>query len=352
MQNLILESIANNQDKNKLLFENLFLPQGQEKWDEKKKLADFVADIFIAATKKASNKRSRDMLLARAERIKGCADTLLLAKMKSGRTKVERAFLCRDRFCPVCSWRKSLAWQKKLADVLPLLRKKHTIRYIFLTLTVKNCDIRFLRQTIRHMNKAWAKLRHHRQIKRSIMGFFRALEVTKGTNDMAHPHFHVILAVDEGYFDKDKDIYISQAEWAERWKQALQVAYVPVVDVRATYGNDGDVAVEAAKYAVKHDESIYSDPEWFIELVHQMRGFKQYTTGGIIRKAIGEDITEEEMLAVDGTVVSDAYVDENGEIDEVIGYIGYRWNRREKKYVYDPTVTHETFQPPWTIPPF
>ncbi|ONK22637.1 hypothetical protein BLX87_14755 [Bacillus sp. VT-16-64] len=44
-----------------------------------------------------------------------------------------------------------------------------------------------------------------------------------------HPHFHVLLAVPDSYFQAK--YYISQKEWTSMWQRAMRLDYTPIVHV-------------------------------------------------------------------------------------------------------------------------
>ena len=137
--------------------------------------------------------------------------------------------------------------------------------YIFLTLTVKNCEGDKLSETIDQMMEGWHRLTSQKAFKQAVKGWFRALEITHNVDrkssayDTFHPHFHVLLAVNKSYF-KDKE-YITQVKWTELWKKAIRTNYTPVVDVRKVKGENGAAVAEVAKYTVKDKEYIIPE-EW------------------------------------------------------------------------------------------
>ena len=87
------------------------------------------------------------------------------------------------------------------------------------------------------MTKAWNNFSRYAKFKKSIKGYFRAMEVTKNRDENSdwygtyHPHFHVLICVPPSYFKK-KDYYISQDEWTSMWKRAMKVDYTPIVHVQ------------------------------------------------------------------------------------------------------------------------
>lgn len=179
------------------------------------------------------------------------------------------------------------------------------IRYIFLTLTVANCSVSELKDTIKTMNKAWDRL-----VKRKTfpaIGFIRALEITRAEDGKAHPHFHILLAVESNYFVGRN--YISTEKWAEMWKESLRIDYTPVCDVRivkpkhgaekANTGNSEGIKaaiVEVLKYTVKPSDMV-KDKAFFLELVNQLHKVRAVSLGGIFKqylKEADEETTEDE----------------------------------------------------------
>lgn len=61
--------------------------------------------------------------------------------------KLKSARFCRVRHCPVCQWRKSLMWKARFYKALPDIEKQFkSARWMFLTLTVENCDVSEVRE--------------------------------------------------------------------------------------------------------------------------------------------------------------------------------------------------------------
>ncbi|MFO5759780.1 protein rep, partial [Klebsiella pneumoniae] len=58
------------------------------------------------------------------------------------RLRLREAHFCRVRHCPVCQWRRSLMWQARFYQSLPRIVADYPdSRWMFLTLTVRNCAI-------------------------------------------------------------------------------------------------------------------------------------------------------------------------------------------------------------------
>lgn len=171
-------------------------------------------------------KISKDKL----ERVMTCAD-IMLFRDTSEQVKLEHAFLCKDKMCPICSWRRSRKNGQSMRLILERFVNEYpTSRYIHLTLTVKNCKGSELSDSFLELTKSWNKLKKYKRVGTDLIGFVRGTEVTYNEQeDNYHPHMHVLLAVKSTYFKKGH--YINQDEWSSLWKKALKVDYKPIVHV-------------------------------------------------------------------------------------------------------------------------
>ncbi|MBD3771939.1 MAG: protein rep, partial [Rhodobacterales bacterium] len=211
---------------------------------------------------------------------------------KQQKLKLAEMYTCKDRFCLFCNWRRQMKYSKLIYSYLEALQSKKKLRYIFLTLTVKNCHIDDLKSTIQHMNKSFERMSRSVRWKNSILGFLRVLEYTiqKDNHDMVHPHFHILLAVAPGYFDTTKNLYLKKEDFSEMWKKALRVDYVPVVDIRIVKSNekkdktaDASVVAEMCKYPLKDTDISKLSDENFEKLVLQLKNIRNINAGGILK---------------------------------------------------------------------
>ncbi|CAA4054920.1 replication protein Rep [Staphylococcus aureus] len=126
------------------------------------------------------------------------------------------------------------------------------------------------------MSKAFNKLKMYTKVKKNLVGFLRSTEVTVNKNDGSYnQHMHVLLCVENAYFRK-KENYITQTEWVDLWKKALQVDYRPVANIKAIKPNQkGDKDIQAAiketsKYSVKSSDFLTDDDERNQEIVNDL----------------------------------------------------------------------------------
>lgn len=232
--------------------------------------------------------------------------------------KLANARFCRVRTCMVCTWRKSLRWKAKAYSSLPKFLEEHPgYRFLFLTLTVKNCEISELRKTLDWMNQSFTRLTRLKVF--PGVGWIKSVEVTRGRKGDAHPHFHVLLATKSTYFGRN---YLSQEKWVDLWQQCLRVDYKPILDIQALKAKDSLIGLiaEVIKYQTK-PTNLLADREWFLEYTHQMYNTKSISVGGIFRDYFRQLEEEPEDLIGE----SDAT-----EVDE--GHLLFSWRRRDKRY--------------------
>ncbi len=193
-------------------------------------------------------------------------------------------------------------WRARFFKALPEIQAKYpTGRWIFVTLTVKNCQLSDLRATLNWMNAAWHKLIKRKEF--PALGFVKSVEVTRGVDGTAHPHFHCLMFVPASYFTHG---YISHAKWISLWQSCLKTDYPPILDVRVvksktTTSNDAqdasnqamaEAVCETLKYAVKPSD-LLADPDWLGELTKQLQKTRAISIGGCLKEFFSEDDPED-----------------------------------------------------------
>ena len=225
-------------------------------------------------------------------------------------------------------------WQARFYQALPSIMQtypKH--RWLFLTLTVRNCHASELRETIKTMNDAFKKMMKRKELK-PVTGWLRTTEVTRNKKDnSAHPHFHVLLLVPSSYFKKT---YINQQKWREIWASALKVDYDPVVNIKVVKPRKRDnvtpddhasalagAVAETLKYSVKPDD-MTDDPEWFLEITRQCHKLRFIASGGALKNVLKvEQESDADMVHTD-----DEKTEEIGTGDKVL----FDWRPSARRY--------------------
>ncbi len=248
----------------------------------------------------------------RAINIDECGTFLELYTDPAGVERISRANFCRERMCSVCAWRRQARF---LATTEPVLQKidietSGKAKYIFITLTAKNCKGKDLSAEITHLLKAWDRLYKRKPFTKCSLGGIRNIEVTYNKNSRTfHPHLHILLLMDNTYFHKGN--YLEAEKLALLWKHALDVDYTPLVDVRcikSKHANENPlmgVSLEVMKYSLKTTDYAIS-PKVTETLMHALKGRRLISFSGVIAEArkamkyaeldddnLTDDITEE-----------------------------------------------------------
>lgn len=256
-----------------------------------------------------------------AERVSECSRNPVFAWDRGAKTyRLQRADFCRVRMCPVCQWRKSLRWFGRMAEAWSDLDKRHPdLRFLHLTLTVKNCPTDQVRDVITEtINPGWSRLHRRKtlwkygedgereeRVRNRIAGFLKSVETKPGASQgETNVHLHLLVAVEPEYFGDD---YLQTSDWVKNWRDAARLDYDPVVYVNAVDGPGDqtrkDAVLEVVKYEVKPQEAI-EHPDWLLEITDQLHGLQTVTAGGVIRKFLHREDDPDEDEMVQGAATS------------------------------------------------
>jgi superfamily I DNA/RNA helicase/plasmid rolling circle replication initiator protein Rep len=299
------------------------------RWDRHKSTSEQISLIYALAESRRFERL--------AVRICSCSGVLLFDYMMDVDTgdfslRLKGAVFCRFRHCSICQSRRSLMWRARFYSILPALMQQHPkARWVFLTLTVKNCPVSELRMTLKVMNQAWARFLDRRNfISKSLLGFIRATEVTRSEEGEAHPHFHCLLMVTPSYFGRQ---YVSHKQWLQHWRECLRVDYDPWVFVKAVKDMSIDSSEfheqvqEVLKYSVKPADMI-ADSKFLLEMTNQVRGLRFMATGGVLKdifkKAHESDPDLEDLVIGDDIVKTNRAVFESS--------VQFNWKRDLQQY--------------------
>lgn len=187
-----------------------------------------------------------------------CGDYLVFLEDASREhKKLEVGFFCKQRLCPGCGWRSSLASAKCLGAIAAKMEDDGKIM-LMCTLTVRNVGADELASTIRRINRAWSRLLK-RDAYKVWADYVRKLEVTYNKDsDTYHPHLHVILFVSPSYFGKR---YISQKKLLKDWRDVYGDQAIQNVDIRRcrSYKDGSSAVLEVAKYTAKSADYTQSE---------------------------------------------------------------------------------------------
>ena len=230
--------------------------------------------------------------------------------------KLYKSNPCKNRFCPVCAWRKARKDALGLSLMMQYIKQQENKEFIFLTLTTPNVNSDELENEIKGYNNSFRKLIKRKKVDSVIKGYVRKLEITYNKKrDDYNPHFHVLIAVNKSYFT-DKRYYISQKEWLNLWRDVTGMPEITQVQVQKIRQNNNKELYEMAKYSGK-DSDYLINQKVFDAFYKSLKGKQVLVYSGLFKEA-------RKKL-------------KNGELDylkdidptEYVYQIFYMWNKNE-----------------------
>lgn len=247
------------------------------------------------------------------ELIEDCSTFLMFASDKTmEHKKLLKSNSCKNRFCPVCAWRKARKDALKLSVLMEYIKQEQQKEFLFLTLTTPNVQGEELHEEIKRYNHSFQKLMQRKEVGNVVKGYARKLEVTYdkerfitknmyknrksyyqkrglrvGDNNPNYntynPHFHVLLAVNKSYFNKPNQ-YIKRDRWLELWQQVTKNPAITQVGVSKVKHNNQKEVSEIAKYSAK-DNDYLVDEEVFETFYKALKGKRLLVYSGIFSEA-------------------------------------------------------------------
>ena len=214
---------------------------------------------------------------------------------------------------------------RKVFERLPALEAEHpNLRWLFLTLTVKNPTMDNLRSTIVSMNAAWKRMIERKDW--PAVGWLRTVEVTLGQDGNPHPHFHVLMCVKPSYFSHG---YIKQETWLQIWRDCMRDQSITQVDIRVVKPKNkgGDLfaaVVETLKYSFKPSD-VMRNPEFLYGLTDQLHKMRFLATGGLLKGLLKDEVSNKEMIVGDDST--------SEEVDPAKPLLVFKWRKTDRRYV-------------------
>ncbi|AWI95025.1 MULTISPECIES: protein rep [Staphylococcaceae] len=198
--------------------------------------------------------------------------------------KLYKANSCKNRFCPVCAWRKARKDALGLSLMMQYIKQQQKKEFIFLTLTTPNVMSDELENEIKRYNNSFRKLIKRKKVDSVIKGYVRKLEITYNKKrDDYNPHFHVLIAVNKSYFT-DKRYYISQQEWLDLWRDVTGISEITQVQVQKIRQNNNKELYEMAKYSGK-DSDYLINQKVFDAFYKSLKGKQVLVYSGLFKEA-------------------------------------------------------------------
>ena len=244
---------------------------------------EFLSHHKISAEQAADHFARNEDTYEEGLKIFKCARELRVYRIGS-ENQLSDTWYCGHHSCPVCQWRKSLKFSSRMHRLLDQHPSLLQNKWLYLTLTVRNCPIEELRSTIEHMNQAFRRLMNRDLWKKNVAGGIKYIAVDDAglETEFAQPYFHCLLLVSASIYEM-KD-YVSEIQWAAEWQQALQVQYSPRVNCCRLKGIDLSLRnriIWATGHSMKPTETAF-DQNWFIVTSTEMRGLRLVESFGTV----------------------------------------------------------------------
>lgn len=215
-------------------------------------------------------------------RFDGCGVGATLHRSIADPNKYQlRSKKCKSRWCMPCARERGRSIAATLADIVGAQVTR------FITLTIRTKD-EPLKESLEHLTKSFARLRHTALWKQTQTGGAAFLEVKWNPDrERWHPHIHVVAA---GKF-------IPKQALVAAWTRASRGSFI--VDVRLVKTRN-ELCNYITKYVTKGvSSSVYRDDKRFVEAIKAMKGKRTCTTFGTWRGcALVTKPTEDEWVYV------------------------------------------------------
>ena len=198
--------------------------------------------------------------------------------------KLYKSNPCKNRFCPMCAWRKARKDALGLSLMMQHIKQTEDKQFIFLTLTTPNVTSEHLENEIEHYNQSFRRLSNRKHFKSIAKGYVRKLEITYNKKrDDYNPHFHVLIAVNKSYF-KDTKAYITQKEWLEMWRDVTGNSEITQVHIQKVKQNNNKELYEMAKYSGKDNDYLINQ-KVFDAFYKALKGKQVLVYSGLFKDA-------------------------------------------------------------------
>lgn len=191
---------------------------------------------------------------------------------------------CMVYACPLCAFfknRKQIAQYHRIFNRLEQIPGLKSARFYLLTLTVKECRVESMMDTLREMVVAYDKLLG--KVKQSVISSSRFLHYGINPDRYVHPHYHAILILRSGRY------YVKHERWHQYWSECLNHDYMPHVNL-LPLNPDGPIQrshfVGAMTYGLKSLEfdQIKTNAPTFTALFNLARGIRRVAHRGLVKE--------------------------------------------------------------------
>lgn len=239
---------------------------------------------------KALSQQVADCLVSQQNSFKEGARVLTCAhelwKVKDNHAdSVFSTWFCKHQQCPLCQWRKSLRWQRRVHSLLDHHPRLLEGKWLYLTLTSGDCEINSVRYTVKQMLDAFRRLSMRRFWADNVVGGIRFVEVSESVkgSELARPHLHCLLWVRPSMYQGKN--YMREALWSSEWQSCLFGPFAPQLDVQRLQAGSEDMHSQLLRTVAYSTKARIQLPmkEWLLEVNVQMKGLRLVEPFGELR---------------------------------------------------------------------
>ena len=241
-------------------------------------------------TQQLENILRRDMdNIKLADKLHGCCQFLEIKQKPNGTLSIIPNFPCGVPFFQLCLYFKARRERGKSFGIFQKITNDPLLKnplFFLLTLTVPEVNIYQFKEELKLMKSAYKELTQHEKWGKMIIGSSNYLHVGLNDYGLVRPHWHVILITKPSFRTKYR---ITEDEWANMWKEALDCDYEPHVNCKEL-GKRGKAEafdfINASAYglnAIKF-EHILKYPGTFLQLMPLLKYQQKRSHQGIIRE--------------------------------------------------------------------
>lgn len=192
---------------------------------------------------------------------------------------------CWHRYCPLCQYERIENLQQQIDNFMENVESSgNKANWLEVTLYGQKSVVDCLKLRLEDMERAFTQLTRQR-FARHILGCIRLFEVTQDQEDfrLARPRFRCLMVVTTSIFDGAD--FMTKAQWAEKWRQCLNVRATPEVHLMKLLGSAQSVT-ESVKNEIRKSMDYCADlpsEKWFLEMTRQMQGVSRLNVDGVLK---------------------------------------------------------------------
>src|SRR5699024_627008 len=124
------------------------------------------------------------------ELVKECNTFMMMVADESmEKKKQHKGNTCKNRFCPICAWKKSRKDALALSVMIAYLKQKEKNEFTFLTLTGPNVPADELNDEMKDYNQSCERSMQRKEVKQSGKRYAKKPDITyNNKRDEYHPH--------------------------------------------------------------------------------------------------------------------------------------------------------------------